>query len=627
MRIASAFLCAAALLWPADSHAQRAQTISRAELDAGGWTRLSELVFALRGVARTSVDGITVQGDVSGIASWTLAPDASWDILVDGQPIPLEVGGATMLDLLPVSLAQLDSVTLLRAPSLAGSRLAMHGVLHLHTQRGRRGVRASASHYSGNEAGDPGPFAFTPEATPNVDNSGPFHQARLAYGTGAWDVDAAVRRWTDNLTDARMRARYEQAAAPSAPDLWVQQLAPTLRIGTTRHGWRHDAYAGAARLRGTFFLPAPGEDQSLSTRLIHGGIAGSRTGASHTRAAYRLSASGLESRAYDAPLPSTFAHRRREVNGALHASRSIGAVQWTVGASAAQRTLPSAPALESGVPERETELDALLSVEAGGAWRPIAAATAGRGLGGARGAGMLSVRRALDVRNAVELRAAASLRALGDDGAWVDLTLFGLPHLRAERRTSASASAEWTRLLGKAATLAVGGTARRETGVRVVTPDSAPTLSSVARRTSGAASVASGELLAGVELPFGGIAHGGATYRYSTPFGGSSIAQDAQRVLPRHLFDASLTAVPAFDIRVRTAVHLASRTTWQPAGAGERTFVPAVARFDLSLEKWVLARHVRLQVLARNLLNDVERYHPLGADFRLRVFAGATASF
>ena len=55
--------------------------------------------------------------------------------------------------------------------------------------------------------------------------------------------------------------------------------------------------------------------------------------------------------------------------------------------------------------------------------------------------------------------------------------------------------------------------------------------------------------------------------------------------------------------------------------------MPAVARLDLSIEKWLLARRLRLQLAGRNLSNGIERYHPLGADFRLRVFAGATATF
>ena len=173
------------MLLPCAASAQEraTQVISREEIEAAGWTRLSEIVHAVRGAARTSVDGITVAATVSGLPAAVLVPTGDEPlILVDGQPVPLTVAGVPVLDLLPVSLAQLDSVTVHRGPAFAGGRIAMNGVFHLHTARSLRGVRASVSHYSGNEVGDPGPFTFTERRAPNVDNSGPFHQARLAWG-------------------------------------------------------------------------------------------------------------------------------------------------------------------------------------------------------------------------------------------------------------------------------------------------------------------------------------------------------------------------------------------------------------------------------------------------------------
>lgn len=615
------------LLTPVSAESQRAQTITRAELDAGGWTRLSELVFAVRGVARTTVDGITVAGDVSGMPSWSLASNEGWTVLVDGQPVPLAAGGALLLDLLPVALAQLDSVTLQRMPVPAAGRLAMHGVLHLHTKRAVERLEASVSHYSGNEVGDPGPFAFTAEATPNVDNSGPFHQARVAYGTTAWDADAALRRWTDNITDSRMRARYEQGAAPAAPDLWVRQLAPTVRVGTNALGGRHDAYAALARMQGTFFVPASGDDQSLSVRLAHAGVAGRFDTAQGRTSGYRLAISRLDAADDAGPLPATLAHQRREITAGTDVQRTLGGLRASVGVSGAHRSLQAASAVTTLLPAAELEADVAAAVEADGPWNPRAAATIGLGVGGPRADAMFRLTRAVDVRTTLELRAAAARRALGDGGAWIDLALSGLSSLATEARTSAHASATWSRLTFGGATVEVSAVARRETGMRVIAPDSAPSLASVPARTGGPATLNTGELGASLELPFGGIALGGASYRYAMAVRGSNELNDASDMLPRHLFDASLTAAPVLDIRLRAAVHLASRTRWMLASVAEDGRVPAIARLDLSAEKWLLARRLRVHALARNLLNDAERYHALGADFRLRVFVGATASF
>lgn len=618
----------AIVLAPLPLDAQRRQVLTRAELDAGGWTRLSELVFAVRGVARTSVDGITVAGDVAGLPSWGMAPDNSgWHVLVDGHPMPVALGGAQVLDLLPVSLAQLDSVTLERAPTVAAGRIAMHGVLHLHTQRGIRELRASASHYSGNEVGDPGPFAFTGAATPNVDNSGPFHQARLAYGTGNADADVALRRWTDNLTDQRLQRRYIPAAAPAGPDLWVRHLAPTARAGFGAAGGRHDLHAGVATLDGTFFVPAPRADQSLATQLAFGGVSGHFGSPTAVKASYRLQASRFAADPYDAPLPATLAHTRDLLAGAADVSGDVHGMRVTAGLSAARHSLDAAPARSTVIPRGELELDGLLSLEAPGRWQRIVAVTAGRGTGGARGSTLATISHAVDSANVVSVTAAFAVRALGDDGAWIHLALFGLDSLAAGRRASTTATAEWTRRLHHGATLALAGTVRREGGVRIVTPGADPSLSDVATRAGMAESLTNGELRIALDLPVGGAVLGGATYRLGAPLGGWDRARAASDMLPRHLLDASLTIVPAFDIRIRPAVHLASATRWVAGSTTDETRVPAVARVDLSLEKWILARRVRLHVLGRNLLNDVERYHPLGADFRLRVFAGATASF
>lgn len=606
--------------------AQRTQVVSRAELDAGGWTRLSELVFAMRGVARSSIDGITVAGDVSGLPAWSFAPGEHWTVLVDGARVPIAFAGLQLLDLLPISLAQLDSVTLHRVPGVAAGRVAMHGVLQLYSQRGIGSLRASVSHYSGNEAGDPGPFAFTSESTPNVDNSGPFHQGRVAYGRAGWDADLAVRRWTDNLTDQRMRARYEEAAAPSGADLWVQQLASTFRAGVSGLGGRHDLHAGVAQLRGTTFLPVAHQDQSLRTRLAYGGLGGSIGARSALHGTYRVSAHRLDAMPYDAPLPTTFAHVRDGVAAGADVRRATGAVDATLGISISHTALRSAAAVPAPL-DGTIEGDALLSLSMRSAWQPHLAVSVGRGVDSFRAAGILGATRPLDARTAIGVRAGASSGALGDEGGWVDLALAGLSDIAGARRTSMSAVAEWSRVIVGGATVAYSGTLRHESGLRVVAPDTSGSSRPIRERTSGPASLLSAELGGALDLPFGGIALGGVAYRFAAPLRASDGAWRASNTLPRHLLDATLTAAPVLDIRLRTAVHLASATRWPAESGGADARVPAVTRIDMSAEKWFLGRRLRAQALVRNLLNDVERYHPLGADFRARVFAGATATF
>ncbi|HEU5174349.1 MAG TPA: Plug domain-containing protein [Gemmatimonadaceae bacterium] len=606
------------------------QVISRAELEAAGWTRLSELVFAVRGAGRASVDGITVLGNVSALPTWETTPGRDeWLVLVDGQPVDVTIAGVTVLDLLPVALTQLDSVTVHHGAAFVAGRMAPHGVIQLYTQRGLAGLTASASHYSGNEVGDPGPLTFTPERTPNVDNSGPFHRARVAYGAPNWDVDAAVRRWTDNLTDVRLVERYERAAAPARPDLWVRNVAPVIRAGAATPFGRHDVHAGLAQLRGTFFVPSVRDDQSLNTKLRFAGISGSGSIAAASTWSYRLSASELDAAPYDAPLPATLAHDRHEVAGALTLGHRLGSVAVTGGGSLARHALTSAPALATSSRLLNTTTGGVFLGLSGssGRWRQGISGTLGRGIAAMRGSGLLSVERAIDSTSHVRLSVAADARASGDDGAWIDLELFGLGDVVEDRRHTVTTELAVARPLAAGVTLGLAAVGRRETGVRLVDLDTATSIPHRAPGVSAPLSFSVGELRASLDLPVTGAVQGGATWRFAGTLTGGDAIRDARASLPRHVFDASVVLTPVYDIRVRPAVHLATSSRWRAAGTSDLETVPAVTRLDLSLEKWLLRRRLRAQVLARNLLNDVERHHPLGADFRLRVFAGATLTF
>lgn len=613
---------------PAAAEAQRpTQTISRADIESAGWTRLSELVFAVRGAARGSADGITVLGNVSGLPEWDIAPDAGeWLILVDGQPVQATFGGATVLDLLPVALSQVDSVTVRDGPAFVAGRLAARGALQLFTRRSADGIAGSVSHYSGNEVGDPGPFTFTPERTPNVDNSGPFHEGRITYGAPGWDIDAAVRRWTDNLTDPGLVERYAAASPTEAPELWVRHIAPVLRASYTAGTSGHDVHAGAAQLRGTFFVPSVREDQSLDTRLWFGGVSG---GTHHDAAmpwSYRLHASRLEASSYGAPLPSTLASDRQQAGAAVNVGRRLGSAVLAAGGEVIRHELSDAPSLDGRSRLLSTATgSAFAEFTSVGAWNPHVVASLGRGIDAMRGSMLLSVARGIDSVSDIELLLAADARAAGDDGAWVDLELLRLGELATERRTTLASRFTARRRLDSGLHLNVAGSLRRETGLRIVRPDSTTRLPA-ATLTGPTASASIGELRASVDLPVAGRVQGGATYRLSGVIAAPDDFRDASRSVPRHLLDASVVIAPARDIRIRPAIHLASATEWRGAATTLEP-VPAVTRLDLSVEKWFLRRRLRAHLLARNLLNDVERYHALGADFRMRVYAGATLSF
>jgi len=625
---AIAMLLGAAGSVPASAQLTPREVITRAEIEAAGWVRLSELPFAVPGASRTTVDGVTVLGNVSGLPTWEIAPGRDeWLVLVDGQPVQPSFAGTNVLDLLPVAITQLDSVVVYRGPAFVAGRVAIHGVLRLYTQRGLRGTHGSASHYSGNEVGDAGPFTFTPAATPNIDNSGPFHALRLTHGDTAWDADLAFRRWTDNITDRRIADRHEAAAAPEAPELWIRHIAPTMRAGVSTANGRHDVHAGIAQLRGTFLVPSLREEQALRTRQGFLGVSGDALLGALTAGSYAVSVSELQADPFGAPLPATLAHRRRDLGATLAINRRFSRGWVEGGGVVAHQRLADVPALPAFSRDVATGAHAFAAAQLHAPWSPRAAATLGHGLDGARMSAAAFATPYADSIQQLLVSLAAERKAYGDDGAWIDLELLGIGYTATTRRASAIADVAWSRLTKGDIRTTIGAAVRRETGLLLLTRDTGGPPPAFAPEVSAPMSLTLGELRATLDFPPTSPIQGGAAYRFSQQLGGWIEAREAARSLPRHLLDASVVFTAFGDVRVRPAVSLASRTHWRDVGGAALEEVPAVTRLDLSLEKWFFHRHLRAQLLARNLLNDIERYHPLGADFRLRVFAGATLSF
>jgi hypothetical protein len=98
---------------------------------------------------------------------------------------------------------------------------------------------------------------------------------------------------------------------------------------------------------------------------------------------------------------------------------------------------------------------------------------------------------------------------------------------------------------------------------------------------------------------------------------------------PSDDFRAQLSASPVRDFRVTGIVNLVSGSEWQVfgAGLGSPAVVPPVRRIDASMEKWMWARRLRLQLLYRNLLNEPDRSHPFGAQWNLRWHVSASLVF
>jgi hypothetical protein len=610
--VASCLAAAAAATPEAGAQDPTRVVITRPQIEAAGWFNLGEILTGATGWQRTTLDGVSFFATSDGLPPGAAAPsEPEWLVLVDGQRVTVDALGAKLLELLPLSPAQVESVTVTRAPRLVAGSIAGRGVVEFHTRQLPRGPAAAAAWHSGNITGDPGPYGFTPLGGDNVDRLGPYNFAFASVAGAGWDVGAGARQGSSHITHRGIRERFDPALYDQLGEhKWAPWDAINTRVGAVILGRRHDVVAGRAWVNGPLFLPLVGGEQWLRGGVEHVGGSGSVV-AGATTIGYQLAHTGLEVGELPSPFPFVAGHSRRRTaglvelgvsdDGGRHARLGAGVTRWHLsrpGASGHRNDATLFGGLTADVGRLAGELAGALAHSSGG---PIVAK------------GLFTARLAADSLTTVLLALSYVQHATGDDGTWIDRALVGLDTLRRERDARAWADLGVARRLPAGWIADLGARVGVVSGVRLLATSGLPLGDT---SDGGVAELRLGLAMPGTpRLPVARVA-----YRYASPVSGDAQLRDALRATPVHVVEGNVVSAVARDFRLGAFVYAASSTRWAALRGGPPAPVTlgAISRLDVSVEKWFWRHRARTQLLVRNLLNQSERYHPLGADFPLR---------
>lgn len=199
------------------------EVITRHAIRNAGLARLSDLFHLADRWHTASIDGYTWDAQASGLAPLS---NPRWTVLVDDVPAEIALFGTQSLDALPIHINEVECIELIARPHVAAGKLQQSGSLRILTRRPEAGMTLGASVAAGNEVNDPGPFAYTPSASPNIDRIGPI-------GTGIIELRSRGRfvrlsgkldefHVTDQQVDLRARQLY---SLDSKPRIYTQAFA------------------------------------------------------------------------------------------------------------------------------------------------------------------------------------------------------------------------------------------------------------------------------------------------------------------------------------------------------------------------------------------------------------------
>ena len=562
------------------------RVLGTAEIAAAGWHRLGEIAAALPPGASASVDGFNSELSGSRLGFFeTTGNTASWIVRLDGQVMPMRVGGLWILDAIPVAITQLDSVVIVEGPTISEGRTAFLGTIDLYTRRPVRGLSAIGDYQHGDESGDPGPYRYTPRATPNIEKLGPYTSGAAAFATDRASLDVAARYASLNITDPRLEAQTRPLFPSLQTDVNASGGSGAMSVDAL--GGTHYLIGGRGRFTGLMHVPRLGTFQQARVVATQGGVAGTSVLAGH-QWAYSATATQLDVQQLNAA-PFVIGQTRTLGDGFLETSITKS-VRAGAGLSLGRQETDSAH-------QRETER-AWSTYDLDGTHAEVAVQ---RFRGQFKVSGSARHERPLGDSDIVAVSVTALNSWQNADNAWMesaqrdDLASMSALDVRAELTTSAMYSLRPT-WYARGFSYAHTGSANRIEGIGVGLLAETPRGRRVTARLRAEAAQLLGDASAGETSTPGGFAEGTVA---AQTIAGFSLAL-AGRYAPATLWSGPSFAMP------------------------EDT--PVTQRIDLSVNKSAWHDRIRAQLVMRNLLDAEERTHPDGAQWNLRTHLAVTVA-
>ncbi|MDD3806640.1 MAG: hypothetical protein PHE86_01205 [Candidatus Marinimicrobia bacterium] len=183
--------------------------ITEREIETAGIYKLSDLFLLIHPSYVSTTDGYTWQLSMVGLSSFQ---HQQWKIMIDGMTLNVTAMGIKNINMLPVSISQIDSVEIVTTPQIYEGTFIQNGVIHIHTKKPEPGTHFLSTLSMGNETKDPGPYRYTDMATPNVDKLGRDVTGNLSYGKNSDSFTIGLIYQEYMFTDFRIKNRVKDIA-------------------------------------------------------------------------------------------------------------------------------------------------------------------------------------------------------------------------------------------------------------------------------------------------------------------------------------------------------------------------------------------------------------------------------
>lgn len=239
--------------------------ITNSELKETGIINISDILTQLNNWNISTINGYSYS-----VSPNNLSLHQNLIVSIDGQQINLGENEFINLNLIPLTIDQIDTVEVISFPQLYIGQYTQGGMINFITKKPTKGLSLNIFNSVGNEVGDPGPYVYTQERSPNVDKLGYLLSFNLNTRGENWYLRTFIKKEENYLTDPAIKDRISNVSSNFKSNI----LAASSILNFNALNGNHNFLFGYTENDDFIFVRKIGYEIPIDKKLKHFGLNG-----------------------------------------------------------------------------------------------------------------------------------------------------------------------------------------------------------------------------------------------------------------------------------------------------------------------------------------------------------------
>jgi len=247
------------------------QIITSEDIEKSGVTRISDIFSLVTNYNYSTINGYDHSISISGLDSYQ---HQLWKVILDGQRMDYTIFEDGNINNIPITLSNIDYIEVHTVPQIIEGEFISSGLMHIHSIIPVEGITVKGKIQVGSETGDPGPYRYTGDNAPNVDNQGTNYSVSLGFKKDFFYSIFSYKSNTEPLTSPAYNKRI-RSIAPNIGDIPRLKLsAPSLQAGYITPDTKNEIYVTKSEIKDYYFFRPFGREIPLKNNYLHIGATG-----------------------------------------------------------------------------------------------------------------------------------------------------------------------------------------------------------------------------------------------------------------------------------------------------------------------------------------------------------------